>query len=167
MERSEMESFRNACNRYVSIVHSSGMRQHQIAHWMRNRIPLGCVLLCDICRHFASVMLHFASLISHNLRCIPAYTHQIPTGFICFGIHLNFWCVLVFFYCFVTICNPMIYNETSSRELFFWWWGGVGVGWQFWWGKWGKCGKLFVVLHYIWTIVGFFSATSPFILTEN
>ena len=38
-------------------------------------------LLCDICRHFASVMLHFASLISHNLRCIPAYTHQIPTGF--------------------------------------------------------------------------------------
>ena len=38
-------------------------------------------LLCDICRHFASVMLHFASLISHNLRCIPAYAHQIPTGF--------------------------------------------------------------------------------------
>ena len=38
-------------------------------------------LLCYICRHFASVMLHFASLISHNLRCIPAYTHQIPTGF--------------------------------------------------------------------------------------
>ena len=38
-------------------------------------------LLCDICRHFASVMLHFASLIPHNLRCIPAYTHQIPTGF--------------------------------------------------------------------------------------
>ena len=38
-------------------------------------------LLCDICRHFASVMLHFASLITHNLRCIPAYTHQIPMGF--------------------------------------------------------------------------------------
>ena len=38
-------------------------------------------LLCDICRHFASAMLHFASLISHNLRCIPAYAHQIPTGF--------------------------------------------------------------------------------------
>ena len=38
-------------------------------------------LLYDICRHFASVMLHFASLISHNLRCIPAYTHLIPTGF--------------------------------------------------------------------------------------
>ena len=31
-------------------------------------------LLCDICKHFAS-------LITHNLRCIPAYTHQIPTGF--------------------------------------------------------------------------------------
>ena len=38
-------------------------------------------LLCDICRHFASAMLHFASLITHNLRCIPAYAHQIPTGF--------------------------------------------------------------------------------------
>ena len=38
-------------------------------------------LLFDICRHFASVMLHFASLISHNLCCIPAYTHQIPMGF--------------------------------------------------------------------------------------
>ena len=38
-------------------------------------------LLCDICRHFALVMLHFALLISHNLRCIPAYTHQIPMGF--------------------------------------------------------------------------------------
>ena len=37
-------------------------------------------LLCDICRHFASVMLHFASLISHILRCILAYTHQIPNG---------------------------------------------------------------------------------------
>ena len=31
-------------------------------------------LLCDICRHFASLILH-------NLRCIPAYTHLIPTGF--------------------------------------------------------------------------------------
>ena len=46
------------------------------------KLPIECeiasrwdaYLLCDICRHFAS-------LISHNLRCIPAYTHQIPTGF--------------------------------------------------------------------------------------
>ena len=91
------------------------------------KLPIECeiasrwdaYLLCDICRHFASVMLHFASLISHNLRCIPAYTHQIPTGFICFGIHLNFWCVLVCFCRFVTICNPMIYNEISSKERFF------------------------------------------------
>ena len=53
------------------------------------KLPIECeiasrwdaCLLCDICRHFASVILHFASLISHNLRCIPAYTHQIPTGF--------------------------------------------------------------------------------------
>ena len=53
------------------------------------KLPIECeiasrwdvYLLYDICRHFASVMLHFASLISHNLRCIPAYTHQIPMGF--------------------------------------------------------------------------------------
>ena len=32
-------------------------------------------------RYAAKVMLHFASLISHNLRCIPAYAHLIPTGF--------------------------------------------------------------------------------------
>ena len=76
-----MESFRNACNRYASVMHSSGMRHLQISFCQRNRIPLGCILLCDIYRHFASAMLHFASLISHNLRCIPAYTHQIPTGF--------------------------------------------------------------------------------------
>ena len=52
------------------------------------KLPIECeiasrwdaYLLCDICRHFASVMLHFASLISHNLRCIPAYAHLIPTG---------------------------------------------------------------------------------------
>ena len=76
-----MESFRNACNRYASVMHSSGMRHLQISFCQRNRIPLGCILLCDIYRHFASAMLHFASLISHNLRCIPAYTHLIPTGF--------------------------------------------------------------------------------------
>ena len=54
------------------------------------KLPIECeiasrwdaYLLCDICRHFASVVLHFASLILHNLRCIPAYTHLIPTGFI-------------------------------------------------------------------------------------
>ena len=53
------------------------------------KLPIECeiasrwdaYLLCDICRHFASVMLHFASLIPHNLRCIPAYAHLIPMGF--------------------------------------------------------------------------------------
>ena len=53
------------------------------------KLPIECeiasrwdaYLLCDICRHFASAMLHFAPLISHNLRCIPAYAHQIPMGF--------------------------------------------------------------------------------------
>ena len=76
-----MESFRNACNRCSSIMHSSGMRQHQIVIDGEIASRWDAYLFCDICRHFASVMLHFASLISHNLRCIPAYTHQIPTGF--------------------------------------------------------------------------------------
>ena len=40
-----MESFRNACDGYVSVMYSSGMRQHQIVHWWRNRIPLGCVFV--------------------------------------------------------------------------------------------------------------------------
>ena len=51
-------------------------------------------LLCDICRHFASVMLHFASLISHNLRCIPAYTHQIPMGFFAITIMIT-WTICI------------------------------------------------------------------------
>ena len=76
-----MESFRNACNRFVSIVHSSGMRQLKLPIEYEIASRWDAYLLCDICRHFASVMLHFASLISHNLRCIPAYAHQIPTGF--------------------------------------------------------------------------------------
>ena len=91
MERSEMESFRtfsslelvraNACNRYVNILHSIGMRQHQLHFDGEIASRWDAYLLCDICRHFASVMLRLASLISHNLRCIPAYTHQIPMGF--------------------------------------------------------------------------------------
>ena len=59
-------------------------------------------LLCDICRHFASVMLHFASLISHNLRCIPAYTHQIPTGF----LH-----------------SLLNYHRDNLYIIYFFWWG--------------------------------------------
>ena len=77
-----MESFRNACNKkcqYYAFQRNATtpkpLEDSEIAsRWDAN-------LLCDICRHFASVMLHFASLISHNLCCIPAYTHQIPMGF--------------------------------------------------------------------------------------
>ena len=91
MERSEMESFRtfsslelvraNACNRYVNILHSIGMRQHQLHFDGVIASRWDAYLFCYLCRHFASTMLRLASLISHNLRCIPAYTHQIPMGF--------------------------------------------------------------------------------------
>ena len=86
MERSEMESFRtfsslelvraNACNRYVSIMHSSGMRHHQNLLMAKSH-PAGMRVCYAI---FAGISLRLCS-ISHNLRCIPAYTHQIPTGF--------------------------------------------------------------------------------------
>ena len=54
-------------------------------------------LLYDICRHFASVMLHFASLISHNLRCIPAYAHLIPTGFFLLNYHRDNLYIISYF----------------------------------------------------------------------
>ena len=87
-----MESFRNACNRYVNILHSIGMRQHQLHFDGVIASRWDAYLFCYLCRHFASVMLHFASLISHNLRCIPAYTHQIPMGF------FQFWEILPFLF---------------------------------------------------------------------
>ena len=54
-------------------------------------------LLYDICRHFASVMLHFASLITHNLRCIPAYAHLIPTGFFLLNYHRDNLYIISYF----------------------------------------------------------------------
>ena len=76
------------------------------SHWDAN-------LLCDISRHFASVMLHFASLISHNLRCIPAYTHQIPPGF--FIVMIRF--LIRAFVGFL--------GELGWGRCFFWWWVAV------------------------------------------
>ena len=69
------------------------------------KLPIECeiasrwdaYLLCDICRHFASVMLHFASLISHNLRCIPAYAHLIPTGFFLLNYHRDNLYIISYF----------------------------------------------------------------------
>ena len=69
-------------------------------------------LLCDICRHFASVMLHFASLISHNLRCIPAYTHLIPTGFFQSSLNNHRDNFYIFFYAL----TPSAPKEPSSQK---------------------------------------------------
>ena len=86
-----MESFRtfsslelvraNACNRYIRCCIPAECDNIKLPYNGEIASRWDANLLCDICRHFASVMLHFASLISHNLRCIPAYTLQIPTGF--------------------------------------------------------------------------------------
>ena len=69
-------------------------------------------LLCDICRHFASVMLHIASLISHNLRCIPAYTHLIPTGFFQSSLNNHRDNFYIFFYAL----TPSAPKEPSSQK---------------------------------------------------
>ena len=69
-------------------------------------------LLCDICRHFASVMLHIASLISHNLRCIPAYTHLIPTGFFQSSLNNHRDNFYIFFYA----PTPSAPKELSSQK---------------------------------------------------
>ena len=69
-------------------------------------------LLCDICRHFASVMLHIASLISHNLRCIPAYTHLIPTGFFQSSLNNHRDNFYIFFYAL----TPSAPKDSSSRK---------------------------------------------------
>ena len=90
-ERSEMEHNRSEMpakshNKHASqrdaisppkgnlmLSHSAGMHNTDIS-------------IAGICpnkfeRAKGSKRFHFASLITHNLRCIPAYTHQIPTGF--------------------------------------------------------------------------------------
>ena len=84
------------------------------------KLPIECeiasrwdaYLLCDICRHFASVMLHFASLISHNLRCIPAYTHLIPTGFFQSSLNNHRDNFYIFFYAL----TPSAPKEPSSQK---------------------------------------------------
>ena len=89
-ERSEMEHNRSEMpakshNKHASqrdaisppkgnlmLSHSAGMHNTDIS-------------IAGICpnkfeRAKGSKRFHFASLISHNLRCIPAYAHQIPNG---------------------------------------------------------------------------------------
>ena len=50
---------------------------------------------------------HFASLITHNLRCIHAYAHQIPTGF--FQSLLNYHRNNLY------IISYYIYQNTQNR----------------------------------------------------
>ena len=96
-ERSEMEHNRSEmpANIRITNTHPSGMRfRYQWAIWCC-RIPLECIILVYLlqafrkfrwnasswyiyCRHFEKIPFRFAPL---HLFCIPAYTHQIPTGF--------------------------------------------------------------------------------------
>ena len=164
-----MESFRtfsslelvraNACNRYV-----------RYYAFQRNATTSNCpydgeiasrwdaYLLCDICRHFASVMLHFASLISHNLRCIPAYAHQIPTGF--FQSLLNYHrdnLYIIPFFCMMRgpnggegcfLCFGLVDMDFRQKCSIFW--RRMKKGWgSFSWGSWcDESGISFEFLYY-------------------
>ena len=68
------------------------------------------------CRHFASVMLHIASLISHNLRCIPAYTHLIPTGFFQSSLNNHRDNFYIFFYA-PTPSAPQKASLPKNRQI--------------------------------------------------
>ena len=69
-----MESFRNACNRFVSIMHSSGMQHRQISKHYQ--------LYAEIASYWNTYQQYhiYKNFILHNLSYIPAYTHIIPTG---------------------------------------------------------------------------------------
>ena len=90
-------------------------------------------LLCDICRHFASAMLHFASLISHNLRCIPAYAHQIPTGFFqsLLNYHRGNLYIIYFFWWGAQKNFPRNHCERSEKSLLQTFWCGIARSTQF------------------------------------
>ena len=115
-------------------------------------------LLCDICRHFASVMLHFASLITHNLRCIPAYAHLIPTGF--FQSLLNYHrdnMYIIPFFCMMRgpnggdgcfLCFGLVDMDFRQKCSIFW--RRMKKGWgSFSWGSWcDESGISFEFLYY-------------------
>ena len=87
-----MESFRNACNRYISMMHSSGMRQHQIAFWWRNRIPMGCIyVVCHLqafrfsyapfrFAHYAQPSLHTCLHTSNPYGIFFSHYHYATNG---------------------------------------------------------------------------------------
>ena len=79
-ERSEMEHNRSEmpANIRITNTHPSGMRfRYQWAIWCC-RIPLECIILVYLLQAFRKDSISLRSL---HLFCIPAYTHQIPTGF--------------------------------------------------------------------------------------
>ena len=105
------------------------------------KLPIECeiasrwdaYLLCDICRHFASVMLHFASLISHNLRCIPAYAHQIPTGFFqsLLNYHRDNLYIIYFFLWGCKKTSRAITAREAKKSLLQTFWCGIARSAQF------------------------------------
>ena len=116
-------------------------------------------LLCDICRHFASAMLHFASLISHNLRCIPAYAHQIPTGFFqsLLNYHRDNLYIISLFYIQSHLTHSCL-RQIPSKGRFWWCFLGIGFGKEFVGWIWGDVvGEKFVDFRALNLVIeGFF-----------
>ena len=82
-ERSEMEHNRSEmpANIRITNTHPSGMRfRYQWAIWCC-RIPLECIILVYLLQAFRKDSISLRSITSFLHTCLPAYTHQIPTGF--------------------------------------------------------------------------------------
>ena len=75
-EMSEAKCLQISHNKYAS-------QRDAISHSMGNLMLSHSAGMHNTDKSIAGISkrFHFASLISHNLRCIPAYTHQIPMGF--------------------------------------------------------------------------------------
>ena len=101
---------------------------------------------------------HFASLITHNLRCIPAYAHLIPTGF--FQSLLNYHrdnMYIIPFFCMMRgpnggdgcfLCFGLVDMDFRQKCSIFW--RRMKKGWgSFSWGSWcDESGISFEFLYY-------------------
>ena len=106
MERSEMESFRNACNRFVSIVHSSGMRQHQCPLNAKSH-PAGMRICYAI---FAGISLRLCSISLRSFRI--TFAAYLPTHIKSLRDFFNHYQIITGTTC---ISPPKLFNVGGTK----------------------------------------------------